>query len=239
MKLMLLKLKAMVFIATIAAVCAQEESPSLAAGESKIQKIEHFPQTANEYMKGYVDETLHQYTAAEAFMSKQFGYWMKASDCEAFTNTFEDAFEYCDAQVGPCIVNDREHMTRDCNFWGKRVGGVYNLKVQPYQGSLVSGGGIGMFDSSRVVVTGKQEAQAEDFTLACFDFAIQQELVFTTTSEDEDSGDGNQYFTVKSKLWLGYYTMEPGPCVEGMKNPFKKLFWWYIKSKFKKELEKI
>ena len=73
MKLMLLKLKAMVFIATIAAVCAQEESPSLAAGESKIQKIEHFPQTANEYMKGYADETLHQYTAAEAFMRKQFG----------------------------------------------------------------------------------------------------------------------------------------------------------------------
>ena len=238
MKLMLLKLKAMVFIATIAAVCAQEESPSLAAGESKIEKIEHFPQTANEYMKGYADETLHQYTAAEAFMRKQFGYWMKASDCEAFTNTFEDAFEYCDMQFGPCI-SDRKRMTRNCNMAGKGAGGVYNLKVQPYQERLVGGRGIGMFDSSHVVVTGKQEAQAGDLTLACFDFAIQQELVFTTTSEDEDGGDGNQYFTVKSKLWHGYYTMDPGPCVEGIKNPFKKLFWWYIKSQFKKKLEKI
>lgn len=236
---MLLKLKAMVFIATIAAVCAQEESPSLAAGESMLQKIEHFPQTANEYMKVYTNEKLHQYTAATAFVRKQFGYWKKASDCEAFTNTFEDKFEYCDAQPGPCIVNDREWMTLFCKLGGKIVSGVYNLKVQPYQEQMVSGRGIGMFDSSRVVVTGKQEAQAGDFKLACFDLAIRQELVFTTTSEDEDDGDGNQHFTVKSKLWHGYYTMEPGPCVEGIKNPFKKLFWWYIKSQFRKELEKI
>ena len=77
-----------------------------------------------------------------------------------------------------------------------------------------------------------------DLSFACFDFAIRQDLVFTNTSEDEDGGDGNQYFTAKSKFWHGYYTMEPGPCVEGIKNPLKKLFWWYIKSQFKKKLEK-
>ena len=57
--------------------------------------------------------------------------------------------------------------------------------------------GLGLFDSSRVIVTGKQEVKAMDLSFMCFDFAIRQDLVFTNTSEDEDGGDGNQYFTAK------------------------------------------
>ena len=190
-------------------------------------------------MKVYPDEKLHQYTAAEAFMIKQFDYWKGASDCEAFTNTFEDGFEYCDSQPGPCVENDRERMTRICNEMGKAISGLYKLKVQPYQKKMVGVHGLGLFDSSHVIVTGKQEVKAMDLSFMCFDFAIRQDLVFTNTSEDEDGGDGNQYFTAKSKFWHGYYTMEPGPCVEGIKNPFKKLFWGYIRSQFNKNLKRF
>jgi hypothetical protein len=127
---------------------------------------------------------------ATAFVRAQFDNWMGAKNCTAFADSFTEPFAYCDATDG-CLTTKAELMAL-CNKVAKLTGEVHSLEVKPLWSPAP--------DFNSIAITGKQSLSLLGNPVACFDFAIIEELNRT------NSGD------LTSHLWRGYYTIGLGDC---------------------------
>lgn len=163
----------------------------LFAGSTSIGVVDAFPSlnSITKHFSNEIKDSLLFPAEAMAFVTDQFDNWKEKSNCQAFVDSFTEPFQYCDATF--TCIHKKQDLFNKCNSVAGLAGNVSELKIKPnWKPEPVY---------NDIAIVGRQNLEVIGIGVACFEFAVIQQLEKTPRG-------------ITSRLWKGFYTMEVGGC---------------------------